>query len=72
MSLSVDMIASHSAENLSNGVSDERVRAAEAELGITFPDEYREYLLRFSYGEIFGDPLFGCHDDEGFIRAIMS
>ena len=65
MSLSVDMIASHSAKNLSTGVSDDRVRAAEAELGITFPDEYREYLLRFNYGEVFGDPIFGCHDDEG-------
>ena len=65
MSLSVDMIALHSAENLSNGVSDERIRTAEMELGIRFPDEYREYLLRFNYGEIFGDPLYGCHDDEG-------
>lgn len=66
MSLSIDMIAEHSAQNIFDGVNEERVQSAEAELGIKFPDEYREYLLRFNYAEIFGDPIFGCHDDEGF------
>ena len=66
MSLPIDMIAEHSAENILDGVDEERVQAAETELGIKFPNEYREYLLRFNYAEIFGDPLFGCHDDEGF------
>ncbi|MFF4835493.1 SMI1/KNR4 family protein [Streptomyces sp. NPDC001315] len=31
-------------------LSEEEVRAAEAGLGITFPDEYRDYLLRQSAG----------------------
>lgn len=42
-----------------NGVSDEEILAAETELGLSFSDEYREYLKRYGIAAYRGHELTG-------------
>src|SRR5919204_204488 len=41
------------------GVPFEEIWVAENELGVTFPDSYREFLQRYGAGSFGGEPVYG-------------
>ncbi len=49
--------------------SEELIAAAEAELGVKFPDSYRHFLRKFGNGGFYGREFYGLID-AGFTRCV--
>jgi antitoxin YobK len=45
--------------DFAGGVPFEEVYVAENELGVTFPDSYREFIQKYGAGSFAGEPVFG-------------
>ena len=56
----IEILTNHS-EELGEGVDAVRVKNLEARLDIKLPRDFREYLLKLNYAEIFDDPVYGIH-----------
>jgi hypothetical protein len=56
----IELLEEHSDE-FGEGVSRGVVSALEAKLDIKLPEDFREYLIKFNYAEIYGDPIFGIN-----------
>lgn len=46
------------------GISDDMIRKAEEKLEFTFPKEYKLWLKNYDWGEIYGEDIFGLHNEE--------
>ncbi len=53
----------HSNDSVGTGVEKKRIRDIELRLGIVIPKEFKDYLLKLNYAEIYGDPIYGIHND---------
>jgi len=56
----VEILTDHS-EELGEGVDPVKVKDLEARLDIKLPKDFREYLIKLNYAEIFSDPIFGIN-----------
>lgn len=59
----IEILKEHS-EELGEGTDNVRVKDLEARLDIKLPRDFREFLLKLNYAEIFGDPIYGIHPDD--------
>ncbi len=56
----IEILTNHSEEH-GEGIDAVRVKDLEARLDIKLPNDFREYLLKLNYAEIFNDPIYGIH-----------
>ena len=54
----IELLKNHS-EELGHGIDMVRVKDLEARLDIKLPRDFREYLLKLNYAELFSDPIYG-------------
>ncbi len=59
----VELLQEHS-EEIGEGKSVQAIKALEAKLDISFPNDFKEYLVELNYSEIFGDPIYGINSVE--------
>lgn len=56
----IELLEDHSDE-FGKGVSRGAVSALEAKLDIQLPKDFKEYLVKYNYAEIYGDPVYGIN-----------
>lgn len=52
----------HSEENLGNGSEESLIQKLEAELNIKFPIEFRFFLKKMGYAEIYGNEIYSIYE----------
>jgi hypothetical protein len=57
----LDLIKIHSAENLGEGTPEEKIVKLEEKLKVQIPTEYRNFLKKIGYAEIFGDEIYSIY-----------
>ena len=50
-------IREHSADNIGDGTDEAHIQSLESAWGVKLPDQYRQYLLKIGYAELFGDEI---------------
>ena len=58
-------------KELGKGVSADEIQRAEVDLGVTFPNSYREFLLRFGWARFAHDDLCGLGADLPDYRDVV-
>lgn len=56
----IEILKLHS-KNVGTGIDKTKIRDLEMRMGITIPEEYRNFLLALNYAELYGDPIYGIH-----------
>jgi hypothetical protein len=56
----VELLKQHNDE-LGQGVSKGVVAALEAKLDVKIPNDFKEYLIKYNYAELYGDPIYGAN-----------
>lgn len=59
----IKKLEEHSTE-LGEGVGKKLISDLEAKLLITIPLDFKNYLLKLNYAELYGDPVYGIHRNE--------
>ena len=62
----VEILKEHS-EELGEGVDKSLVSDLEARLDIVIPNDFKDYLFKLNYAEVFGDPIYGINPDDEMI-----
>jgi len=60
--MSFDKLKKHSIENIGNGTSDVKIQLLENSLNIKLPKEYRNFIEKIGYAEIYGDEIYSIYE----------
>lgn len=63
----IELLKLHCPDNIGNGISKNRIRDLELRLNISLPSDFKLYLEKLNYAELFGDPIYGINDDNKMI-----
>ena len=57
-----DRVKEHSRNNLGNGTDELKIKRLEADLKIELPKQYRDFISKIGYAEIFDDEIFSIYE----------
>ena len=60
----LELIKKHSEDNIGEGTSEVKIEKLEEKLNIQLPKEYRNFLKKIGYAEIFGDEIYSIYGNE--------